>query len=184
MSEKQENKEITVNDVQNYIKNLKTKHSSRWLEAVREDAIDLLDNYIEWHGENSSFKKENIKELLNGAENWNQYSYGGLAFVDDSRIAAHYCTPSELKKFSYLDDGAGFTSIGRQPNSKETWLDIQAKALCQAEMLIAGSLEKIEQTQKILREGKVETKSKSIDVVNRVEKKYPKTRDDDFGLGR
>lgn len=184
MIEKQKNEEITVNDVQNHIKNLKARHSSRWLEAVKEDAVDLLDKYIEWHGENVPFKKENIKELLNGAENWNQYSYSGLAIVDDSQIAAHYCTPSELKKLGYVDYGDGFTSIGSQPSSKETWLDVQARALRQAEMLIAGSLEKIGQAQKILREDKVETKSKAIDVVNRVEKKHSKARDDGFGLGR
>jgi len=184
MSEKQKNEEITVNDVQNHIKNLKARHSSRWLEAVKEDAVDLLDKYIEWHGENASFKKENIKELLNGAENWNQYSYGGLALVDDSRIAAHYCAPSELKKFGYVDYGNGFESIGSHPSSKETWLDVQARALRQAEMLIAGSLNKIEQARQILHEGKVEAKAKSIDVVNKEEKKCSKTRDDSFGLGR
>ena len=64
---------------------------------------------------------------MNGAENWKEYSYGGCALCYDHDIAKHYCTPSELKK----------TKEGmRNPNSQETWLDVQARALHQAENLI------------------------------------------------
>lgn len=61
--------------------------------------------------------------MLNGADNWNQYSYGGSSYIYDWDIARILCTPSELKR----------TRNGeRNPNSRETWLDVQARALFQA----------------------------------------------------
>lgn len=61
--------------------------------------------------------------LLNGAKDWSQYSYGGSALIYDYEIAERLCNPSELKK----------TRGGeRNPNSRETWLDCQARALTQA----------------------------------------------------
>lgn len=63
------------------------------------------------------------KAMLNGADNWNQYSYGGSSYIYDWDIARILCTPSELKR----------TRNGkRNPNSRETWLDVQARALFQA----------------------------------------------------
>ena len=61
--------------------------------------------------------------LLNGAKDWSQYSYGGSALVYDYDIAERLCNQSELKR----------TRNGeRNPNSRETWLDCQARALTQA----------------------------------------------------
>lgn len=61
--------------------------------------------------------------LLNGAKDWTQYSYGGSALIYDYEIAERLCNPSELKR----------TRNGeRNPNSRETWLDCQARALSQA----------------------------------------------------
>lgn len=52
-----------------------------------------------------------------------EYSWGGSALVYDGDIAAALCNPSELKK----------TRNGkRRPNSREEWLDVQARALYQA----------------------------------------------------
>ena len=68
------------------------------------------------------------KELLNGADNWREYSYGGCALIYDADIAERLCSPSEYAK----------TREGeRAPNSRETWLDVQARALGQAATLIA-----------------------------------------------
>lgn len=61
--------------------------------------------------------------LLNGAKDWSQYSYGGSALIYDYDIAERLCNQSELKR----------TRGGeRNPNSRETWLDCQARALTQA----------------------------------------------------
>lgn len=138
-------KKITVKEVQNYVDNLKIKRPSRWAEAVKEDALWLLDNFIEWHGEDAAFSKDNVKELLNGAADWKQYSYGGCAYAYDSDIARHYCTESELKKVGLVDYGNGFYSNPNPPNSKESWLDVQARGLSQASLLIEKSVRDMEQ---------------------------------------
>jgi hypothetical protein len=68
------------------------------------------------------------KELLNGAANWGEYSYGGCALIYDGDIAERLCAPSEYRK----------TREGqRAPNARETWLDVQARALGQAATLIS-----------------------------------------------
>ena len=65
--------------------------------------------------------------LLNGAENWRAYSYGGCALIYDADIAERLCAPSEYAKKRQGE---------RAPNSRETWLDVQARALGQAATLI------------------------------------------------
>lgn len=94
---------------------------SAWDKAVTACAIDLV------YGCDGEVKKEN---LLNGAIDWSQYSYGGCSLIYDADIAEAYCTPSELKR----------TDHGRlQPNSRESWLDLQARALGQAYRRIMGA---------------------------------------------
>lgn len=67
--------------------------------------------------------------LLNGAKDWSQYSYGGSTLIYDCDIAERLCSPSELKR----------TRNGeRNPNSRETWLDCQARALSQASSKVLG----------------------------------------------
>lgn len=61
--------------------------------------------------------------MLNGAQDWGQYSWGGSALIYDGDIAEHLCCPSELKKNRHGE---------RRPNSREEWLDVQARALYQA----------------------------------------------------
>lgn len=98
---------------------------SRWENAVREDALSLLVVFHEDYDYLGS-PCDHVN-LLNGAANWEKYSYGGCGLCYDIDLAKHYCTPSELKK----------TKNGmRNPNSEETWLDVQARALHQAERLI------------------------------------------------
>lgn len=161
-------KEITAKELQSYIENLKIKHPSKWTEAVKDDAADLVGNYIEWNGEDAPFKAENVKDLLNGAQDWKQYSEGGLGLIYDTDIAMHYSTPAELKKLGFKE-GNG---IIKNPNAKETWLDVQARALFQASELIKKSVHDIE----MKREKGVEQKSP--------EKTKAKSKEDDFGIGR
>lgn len=71
---------------------------------------------------------ENLERvLLNGAEDWEQYSWGGCAYVDNESIAKLLCTPSEFKR----KKGGKL-----KPNSKEEWLDTQARACLQACILL------------------------------------------------
>lgn len=97
----------------------KRNDRSAWDKGVNIYAYELVE-FIETIPTNI---KEVETVLLNGAENWSQYSWGGCSLIYDSDIAERLCTPSELKK----------TKNGeRRPNSREEWLDVQARALYQA----------------------------------------------------
>lgn len=161
-------KEITAKELQNYIENLKIKHPSKWAEAVKEDAADLVGNYIEWHGEDAPFKLENAKDLLNGAKDWKQYSHGGSGLVYDVDIAKRYSSASELKRLGFKD---GDGTI-KAPNAKESWLDVQARALFQSSELVKESVRNME-----MKRGKgIEQKSPA--------KAKAKSKEDDFGMER
>ena len=115
----------TINEVRKELENRKDR--SAWDKGVTVYALELLDELEENREYNKADKYlhplELKAELLNGVENWNQYSWGGSALIYDNDIARRLCTPSELKK----------TRNGeRRPNSQEEWLDTQARALFQA----------------------------------------------------
>ena len=102
-----------------------SKERSAWGRGVQAYAIDLVDNLQElaaYEGRNPA--TEEVREwLLNGARNWSEYSWGGSALIYDGDIAERLCTPSELKRTRHGE---------RRPNSREEWLDTQARALYQA----------------------------------------------------
>ena len=94
---------------------------SAWDKGVKEYALELLealDANDEFHG-----SPADKKSLLNGADDWNQYSWGGCSLIYDADIAERLCSPSEFKRCKGGD---------RRPNSREEWLDVQARALYQA----------------------------------------------------
>lgn len=131
-------KTIEMTNNQNYKKSITNKaidilerrtDRSAWDKAVTADAIDFIDN-IQQNIEDGYMNPDDLrssamieKALLNGADSWNSYSWGGCGLIYDYDIARHYCTPSELRK---TRDGE------RRPNSREEWLDVQARALFQA----------------------------------------------------
>ena len=93
---------------------------SAWNRGVMRYALELV---------NSVKIGEEIteKNLLSGAKDWKQYSYGGCSLIYDVDICHRLCSPSEIKK----------THNGeRRPNKQETWMDTQARALYQAARLI------------------------------------------------
>lgn len=106
---------------------------SAWSRGVKAYALELVDK-LEEAIENGYFEAEDLeapkllrKQLLNGASDWDQYSWGGCSLIYDSDIAERLCSPSELKK----------TRNGeRRPNSRDEWLDTQARALFQASNMI------------------------------------------------
>lgn len=114
------------------------KFRSKWQKAVQEDAVWLLEEMMDIHedevtaGVMSFGSIEGVERVLRmGADTWKDFSEGGGALIYDKDIAEHYCTPSELKK---VHDGE------RKPNSRESWLDVQARALWQAHQLIKQNL--------------------------------------------
>ena len=107
------------------------KDRSAWQKGVTVYALELLDVLEErarYEGRNPAPGPECREWLLNGAQNWNQYSWGGSSLIYDCDIAERLCTPSELKKTRHGE---------RRPNSREEWLDTQARALYQASCMIS-----------------------------------------------
>ena len=112
----------------------RTGYASAWGRGVKEYALDILDDLkqiADYEGEPLQLDGASFEQLesvaLNGAENWQEFSRGGLALIYDGDIAKRLCTKTELKK---TNDGE------KQPNSRETWLDVQARALYQAARLV------------------------------------------------
>lgn len=97
---------------------------SAWRKGVKAYALEMLE---------SAEDGFSLASLLNGAESWRAYSYGACALIYDADIAERLCSPSEYRK----------TRKGeRAPNSRETWLDVQARACGQAANLIATAVRK------------------------------------------
>jgi hypothetical protein len=107
----------TKQDITNAIE--ATKPRSAWDRAVKTYALELMDSL------DGDYR---AVALLNGAENWRAYSYGGCALIYDAEIAERVCSHSELKR----KRGGELA-----PNARESWLDCQARALSQAACLIA-----------------------------------------------
>jgi len=101
-----------------------TPARSAWRKGVKVYALEMLE------GVEDGFAPV---ALLNGAESWRAYSYGGCSLIYDADIAERLCSPSEYRK---TKEG------GRAPNSRETWLDVQARACSQAATLIASAARK------------------------------------------
>ncbi len=127
----------TIAEIRQEIENKKTR--SAWDRGVKEYALELLEDM---ENERNAAKETDMTvypatlqaELLNGAMNWKQYSWGGCSLVYDMQIAKRLCSPSELKK----------TRNGeRQPNASEQWLDVQTRALHQAENMIYACIHSI-----------------------------------------
>lgn len=60
--------------------------------------LGIFDNYIEEHDSNKQITE---KDLLNGASNWSEYSWGGSSLIYDEDICKRLSTPSEQKKTRY-----------------------------------------------------------------------------------
>lgn len=105
-----------------------TPARSAWAKGVKDYAVMIVKLL-----EIEEITSEDIKNkvLLNGAESWEQYSYGGCALIYDEDIAKSLCTPSELRKVTRKDG-----TVRQNANSRESWLDVQARALFQANILI------------------------------------------------
>ena len=125
------------------------KQRSAWDRGVNEYALEMVEQLGEQirDGYFDELDLSDLKKvrtaLLNGAENWRQYGWGGCSLIYDSDIAERLCCPSELKK----------TRNGeRRPNSREEWLDVQARALFQAANRICRHIRTLEKSGYILYE--------------------------------
>lgn len=115
----------TINEIRADLKARKDR--SAWDKGVTVYALELLEQIEEnrkFNDLGAYLEPHEVKpDALNGASSWDQYSWGGSALIYDCDIAERLCCPSELKKVRGGE---------RRPNSREEWLDVQARALYQA----------------------------------------------------
>lgn len=119
------------------------KQRSAWDKGVTKYALELVEQLGEQIN-GGYFEELDLTEskkvraaLLNGAADWSQYSWGGCSLIYNSDIAERLCNPSELKK----------TRNGeRRPNSREKWLDVQARALFQAANRVCRHIRTLEKS--------------------------------------
>lgn len=119
------------------------KQRSAWDKGVTQYALEMVKQLGEQIN-GGYFEELDLTEpkkvraaLLNGAANWSQYSWGGCSLIYDGDIAERLCCPSELKK----------TRNGeRRPNSREEWLDTQARALFQAANRVCRHIRTLEKS--------------------------------------
>lgn len=106
----------------------KKKPRGAWNTGVKEYAESLLCDGEISSSESFGSVKELEKALLDGCEDWKEYSYNGMSLIYNYHICKALCPISEQRKkqFGMLP-----------PNSRETWLDVQARALFQAGIIIA-----------------------------------------------
>ena len=96
------------------------KDRSAWDRGVSEYAVELLESI---EGYEPADAAEAKALMLDGARDWEEYSYGGCSLIYGCDIAERLCAPYELRR----------TRGGElPPNRRETWLDVQARALWQA----------------------------------------------------
>lgn len=119
------------------------KQRSAWDKGVTQYALEMVEQLGEQIN-GGYFEELDLTEskkvraaLLNGAADWSQYSWGGCSLIYNSDIAERLCNPSELKK----------TRNGeRRPNSREEWLDTQARALFQAANRVCRHIRTLEKS--------------------------------------
>jgi hypothetical protein len=126
---------VTVAEVRNVIKARKCR--SAWDRGVQAAALDMCDDMDEWaefnkwpngyipNGDYSATKKM----LLNGAENWIQYSLGGCALVPNADIAERFLPPSKRD-----------AALRKSDIESDYLLNIQADGLRRAGCLIYNAI--------------------------------------------
>ena len=116
-------KTVSKSQITSALSTIKAPRSA-WRKGVAIYAAELVESL-----EKESLPIESLKtEMLNGAKDWSEYSFGGCSLIYDGDIAERICSPSELKKTRNGD---------RAPNNRESWLDCQARAIGQAFRLVS-----------------------------------------------
>ena len=116
------------------------KTRSAWDKGVLGYALEIVDE----HGDGDI---QSVDDVLNYARDKHErlfsvaqlQSHGGCFEIYDEDIAERLCTPSEFKRAHYKDG-----SMKQMANARESWLDVQGRAVYQAYALINSMLHRIE----------------------------------------
>lgn len=119
------------------LKKLNTvKTRSAWDRGVLGYALEIVDE----HGDGDI---QSVDDVLNYARDKHESLYsvakwqseGGAFEIYDESIAERLCTPSEFKRAHYKDG-----SMKQMANARESWLDVQTRAVFQAYNKIQAAL--------------------------------------------
>lgn len=113
---------IALTKIEEMIENCQKQAKSAWNKGVCDYCFDLIQDLKECEIKNIGIDGLE-KVLLNGANNWSNYSWNGCSLIYNFDIAKRLCTPSEFRR---KKEGE------LKPNKNEEWLDTQARALYQA----------------------------------------------------
>ena len=129
--EKEVNAEMKVEEILEKVEQTKTRSAwDRGVKAYAEELVEELREAVEGgYVDESDLSNRRLFEraMLNGAADWKQYSEGGCSLCYDGQIAERLCAPWELRK---TDNGR------KDPNPRESWIDVQSRALYQAAQLV------------------------------------------------
>lgn len=120
---------IKISNFENAIYNKSQNARSAWDRGVAKYALDIISELKE-RGINEVTPESPLflKQCLNGAESWQQYSNGGCSLISDYDIVTRLGTQSERYKFHYGNL--------ERPNARESWIQCQGRALEQAFRLL------------------------------------------------
>jgi len=119
------------------IKKLNTvKTRSAWDKGVLDYALEIVENY-------APEEVTSVDDVLNYARDKHESLYsvakwqseGGCFELYDDDIAQRLCTPSELRRCTHKDG-----SLRDMANARESWLDVQSRAVFQAYNRIQAAL--------------------------------------------
>lgn len=120
---------IKISNFENAIYNKSKNARSAWNRGVAKYALDIISELKE-RGINEVTPESPLflKQCLNGAESWQQYSNGGCSLISDYDIVERLATDYEKQKYKE----------GRieRPNARESWIDCQGRALKHAFSLL------------------------------------------------
>jgi len=123
------------------LKKLNTvKTRSAWDKGVLDYALEIVENY-------APEEVTSVDDVLNYARDKHESLYsvakwqseGGCFEIYDEDIAKRLCTPSELRRCTHKDG-----RLRDMANARESWLDVQSRAVNQAYRLINSMLHRIE----------------------------------------
>lgn len=120
---------IKISNFENAIYNKSQNARSAWDRGVAKYALDIISDLKE-RGINEVTPESPLflKQCLNGAESWQQYSNGGCSLISDYDIVTRLGTQGERYKFHYGNL--------ERPNARESWIQCQGRALEQAFRLL------------------------------------------------
>lgn len=104
---------------------IQEKPRSAWAHGVNNIAVNIVSEIIEEYAgdeEPHFYRVDDFARHFYGVS-LREAVDGGCFLTYDSDIAENFCTPSELKR---LKNGE------RNPNSRETWLDVMYRGAYQA----------------------------------------------------